>query len=287
MAASVRGGGKVSIANESVGSPSSSATKDISTSLPSLSPAFELLELPRDCLVRVLSALSAPDVCRMARVCRTLRAIADSNDLWASRLPSDAAFNPLWLSLPRKDLYFRLCAGLLRKDISQPYWMDPETGEGCFVKSARDLTIVWGDDPRYWRWESQPDSWFVDSAHLRDVCWFEVRGVFEGVFLPGTYTVSFRMKFADTSRGWGGAPVSLSLSTSNGHSVESQRFFHGMRNQGLANLAPLRQLLLHDGNRGWELEEWNSVGLCKDPAHEGHFIEIAELRRIPRASKQG
>ncbi|MCO5611392.1 hypothetical protein L7F22_065645 [Adiantum nelumboides] len=123
-----------------------------------------------------------------------------------------------------------------------PFWLDPETGEGCFVKSARDLNIVWGDDPRYWRWEAQPDSWFVESAFLRNVCWFEVHGAFQGVFLPGAYTVSFLMKFSEPIRGWAGAPVKFSLSTTTGHIVESQRFFSGQQNQGLSNLAPLRSL---------------------------------------------
>ncbi|MCO5583843.1 hypothetical protein L7F22_037758 [Adiantum nelumboides] len=205
-----------------------------------LSTAFQLLELPRDCLLRIFSALSAPDVCRVARVCRPLRDIADSDDVWSSRLPSNPAINTP--SLSRKDLYFRLSARLLRKDLSQPYWLDPETGEGCFVKSARDLDIVWGGDPRYWRWEPQSDSWFVESTLLHDVCWLEVRGSLQGVFLPGAYTVSFRMKLLDSQYGWALAPVKLFLSTSNGHSVESQRFFDGRRFQRLSNLAPLRSL---------------------------------------------
>ncbi|KAH7439272.1 hypothetical protein KP509_04G053200 [Ceratopteris richardii] len=31
---------------------------------------------------------------------------------------------------------------MTRKDPSQPYWLDPETGEGFIVKSARQLHIV-------------------------------------------------------------------------------------------------------------------------------------------------
>lgn len=104
---------------------------------------------------------------------------------------------------------------MLCKDFSLPYWLDLVTCEGnCFVKSARDLTITWGDNLRYWLWEPQPDSWFPDSACLQIVCWFEVHG----------------------------APVTLSLSTSNGQHTESQRFFSGKRTPLASKVAPLRSL---------------------------------------------
>ncbi|KAH7288333.1 hypothetical protein KP509_31G022200 [Ceratopteris richardii] len=62
---------------------------------------------------------------------------------------------------------------MTRKDLSQPYWLDPETGEGFFVKSARQLHIVWGDDMRYWHWASQPDSWFPERR-LPSYPWMEL-----------------------------------------------------------------------------------------------------------------
>lgn len=199
-----------------------------------------LLQLPTDCIVRVLSLLSVLDTCRVARVCSLLRAIADSDKIWLPRLPSNPAITPP--SFSKKDLYFRLRAGMLRKDFSQPYWLDPATGEGCFVKSARDLSIEWGDDPRNWLWKPQPNSWFPDSAYLHDVCWFQVRGEFESIFMPGTYTMSFRICFTDALHGWAEAPVKLFLSTSNGQHVESQRFFSGTRTPLASKVAPLRSL---------------------------------------------
>ncbi|KAH7431787.1 hypothetical protein KP509_08G066400 [Ceratopteris richardii] len=107
-----------------------------------------------------MSLLRASDFCRMARVCRRFRNLADSDEVWATLVPSDPA--PF---LSRKDLFFRELAGMTRKDPSQPYWLDPETGEGFFVKSARQLHIVWGDDMRYWHWASQPDSWFPERSN--------------------------------------------------------------------------------------------------------------------------
>eukprot|EP00250_Pteridium_aquilinum_P010416 c19371_g1_i1 orf=511-1386(-) len=228
---------------EEVGNAGGSSSADgisSSSSTGAAEGASWLLELPRDCLVRVLSFLSAVDVCGVARVCRVLRTLADSDEIWLSRLPSNPPINPP--SLSKKDLYFRLGAGMLRKDFSQPYWLDPHTGEGCFVKSARDLRIVWADDLSYWKWEQQPDSWFAESACLRNVCWFEVCGDFESVFMPGAYTVSFRIRFTNRLHGWAESPVKLSLSTSNGQHVESQRLFHGSQRPAASVIAPIRLL---------------------------------------------
>lgn len=204
-----------------------------------------LLDLPRDCLVRVVLFLCAVDACVVARVCRALRAVADSDDAWAPRLLSNAIIRSPIVILSKKDLYFRLRSGILRKDFCMPYWLDPATGEGCFVKSARALSIVWGDDERYWRWAPQPDSWFPEGACLENVCWLEVRGELEAVFMPGAYTVSFRVRFTDAFHGWTRSPVNFSLSTTDGQHVESQRFLQGVQTNiesRSVRVTPLRQL---------------------------------------------
>ncbi|KAH7276530.1 hypothetical protein KP509_39G010700 [Ceratopteris richardii] len=96
---------------------------------------------------------------------------------------------------------------------------------------------------RYWHWASQPDSWFPESAVLDRVCWFEVAGEFESMFLPGTYTVSFRVKLrVDPGRSWSRAPVKFYLSANNGQNVEVQRFFDDRKNGEITNLARLRRL---------------------------------------------
>lgn len=83
---------------------------------------------------------------------------------------------------------------------------------------------------------------FPESACLHNVCWFDIRGEFESVFLPGTYTLSFRITFTDALRGWAVVPVKLFFSTSNGEHVESQRFFSGKRTPLASKVAPLRSV---------------------------------------------
>uniref|UniRef100_A0A453FUT3 Uncharacterized protein n=2 Tax=Aegilops tauschii subsp. strangulata TaxID=200361 RepID=A0A453FUT3_AEGTS len=34
----------------------------------------------------------------------------------------------------------------------QSVWLDRETGTKCYMLSARNLFIVWGDTPQYWTW---------------------------------------------------------------------------------------------------------------------------------------
>ncbi|CAN1126075.1 F-box protein At2g02240 [Linum perenne] len=53
--------------------------------------------------------------------------------------------------------------------------MDKRNGKKCFMISARELRIEWGDTPEYWRWISLPESRFAEVAELVDVCWFEIR----------------------------------------------------------------------------------------------------------------
>jgi hypothetical protein len=42
-------------------------------------------------------------------------------------------------------------------------WLDRETGAKCYMLSARNLTIVWGDTPQYWTWIPLTDSRFARS----------------------------------------------------------------------------------------------------------------------------
>jgi hypothetical protein len=42
-------------------------------------------------------------------------------------------------------------------------WLDRETGAKCYMLSARDLFIVWGDTPQYWTWIPLAVSRFVPS----------------------------------------------------------------------------------------------------------------------------
>ncbi|PIN22305.1 hypothetical protein CDL12_04983 [Handroanthus impetiginosus] len=42
--------------------------------------------------------------------------------------------------------------------------------------AARELSIVWGDNPEYWQWICLPESRFSEVAELIDVCGLEIWG---------------------------------------------------------------------------------------------------------------
>jgi hypothetical protein len=39
--------------------------------------------------------------------------------------------------------------------------LEKKSGKKCYMLSARDLIIVWGDTPTYWKWNSDPSSRLV------------------------------------------------------------------------------------------------------------------------------
>ena len=44
--------------------------------------------------------------------------------------------------------------------VQQMVWVERSTAKVGYMLSARDLTITWGDDDRYWCWVSREDSRF-------------------------------------------------------------------------------------------------------------------------------
>lgn len=58
----------------------------------------------------------------------------------------------------------------------QSFSLDKVSGKKCYMLSARDLIIVWGDNPTYWRWTSEHNSRFVNlkflALHSHDTRYF-------------------------------------------------------------------------------------------------------------------
>ncbi|MQL91856.1 hypothetical protein Taro_024471 [Colocasia esculenta] len=75
------------------------------------------------------------------------------------------------------DLYLQLCNSILTDERRKRFMLERSTGKKCYVLSARDLDITWGNDQRYWRWESAPEnSRFSEVAKLLQVCWLNIAG---------------------------------------------------------------------------------------------------------------
>ncbi|KAL7089674.1 hypothetical protein ACP275_13G198600 [Erythranthe tilingii] len=122
-----------------------------------------------------------------------------------------------------KKLLEQLHAGVFLNQKRKKYWVDQESNHNCFILFARDLSITWGEDDRFWHWpllkESSDESLAV--AELLDVCWLEVHGKFEIANLsPGaTYEISFVVKLKDPAYGWEN-PVNLRLTLPDGSKQE-------------------------------------------------------------------
>ncbi|KAL4318888.1 hypothetical protein GQ457_18G010170 [Hibiscus cannabinus] len=139
---------------------------------------FHLSDLPQDCIAAVISLTSPRDACRLSLVSTTFKSVSESDAVWERFLPSGLNLIPSSLSCSsKKQLYLSLCENPLlihggRKSIQ----VERGSGKKVYMLSARDLSIVWGDTPTYWRWISIPDSRFEEVAELVNVCWLEIRG---------------------------------------------------------------------------------------------------------------
>ena len=78
--------------------------------------AGSLLDLPRDCLVRLISFLPPKEVCRVSSLCKTLRDIADSDDVWGDLVPiyPRPVAAPDRLVSEKKQTYFHLRSEVLQ-----------------------------------------------------------------------------------------------------------------------------------------------------------------------------
>ncbi|CAN4104559.1 unnamed protein product [Withania somnifera] len=141
--------------------------------------------LPEGCLSEILSFTSPVDTARVSASSKGFKSAAESDVVWEKFLPSDyqnivSKSNHLLSFSSKKELYFSLCdSPILTHGGKLSFSLDKRTGKKCFMVSARELAISWGDTPRYWAWSSHPDSRFSEVANLRFVCWLDLRGKIE------------------------------------------------------------------------------------------------------------
>ncbi|XP_062094702.1 uncharacterized protein PHLOEM PROTEIN 2-LIKE A4-like isoform X2 [Humulus lupulus] len=112
--------------------------------------------------------------------------------------------------------------GIFLNQKRQKYWIDKML-DNCFMVYARNLSITWGEDCRYWTWKQQKDKSdeLIDVARLIQVCWLEVNGKFDTRKLsPATlYEVAFVVMLDDCACGWS-CPVNVGLCLPNGSKQE-------------------------------------------------------------------
>ncbi|KAD7477437.1 hypothetical protein R6Q59_007208 [Mikania micrantha] len=145
--------------------------------------------LPEGFIANALARTSPRDVSTLSLVCSVFRSAAEWDAVWEKFLPQDyqkivassdggcgggGGSSKPW---SKKELYLRLCDNPVIIDGgNKSFWLHKLSGKKCYMLAARDLSIIWGDTPRYWRWISVPESRFDEVAELMSVCWLEVHG---------------------------------------------------------------------------------------------------------------
>ncbi|KAI0510240.1 hypothetical protein KFK09_010841 [Dendrobium nobile] len=170
----------------------------------------DIQRLPEECVSYAISFTSPRDACRSEAVSAEFRSAACSDNVWRSFLPSDYA-EMLARAVDRvefasmKHLYFRLCDPILIDGGKMGFFVDRDTGAKCFILPARELWIVWGGTPRYWRWVPHPESRFSEVAELLNVCWLEIRGKINCRMLSkcSNYSAYLIFKLSDSAWGFG------------------------------------------------------------------------------------
>ncbi|KFK33433.1 hypothetical protein AALP_AA5G012900 [Arabis alpina] len=145
--------------------------------------------LPEDCISMVISHTTPRDACVVSSVSKTVKSAALSDLVWEMFLPPEySSLIPL-RSMSKKEIYLSLADdSVLIDNGKKSFWLEKSSGKKCYMLSAMDLTIVWGDSPAYWQWVSLPESKFEKVAELCNVCWFEIRGKISCRMLSkGTY----------------------------------------------------------------------------------------------------
>ncbi|KAL6547944.1 hypothetical protein OROHE_009649 [Orobanche hederae] len=170
--------------------------------------------LPEDCIATALSLTSPKDACRLSAVASTFRSASQSDAVWDRFLPSDyrdiiaravdGGDSLLAKFHSKKDLFLYLCDHpIVIDDGRKSFQLEKMSGKICYMLSARDLYIVWGDTPQYWRFINLPESRFQEVAELIDVCWFEIRGKIKVSMLSAGISYAAYLVFTCKSRLYG------------------------------------------------------------------------------------
>ncbi|XP_047159429.1 F-box protein PP2-B10-like [Vigna umbellata] len=167
---------------------------------------MEFQGLPEGCIALILSRTTPVDACRFSLVSKLFNSAAGSDAVWECFLPSDYLSIISECSLPnypsKKALYLALADHpVIIDEGKKSFQLEKKSGKKCYMLAARALSIVWGGTEQYWNWTTDPDSRFPEVAELRDVCWLEIRGVFNTLTLsPDTqYAAYFVFKMINPS----------------------------------------------------------------------------------------
>ncbi|KAK9062820.1 hypothetical protein SSX86_020010 [Deinandra increscens subsp. villosa] len=186
--------------------------------------------LPEGFIANALARTSPRDVCTLSLVSSVFQSAAEWDAVWEKFLPPDypkilAAADDGGSSSrfgSKKEIYLRLCDyPVIIDGGNKSFWLHKLSGKKCYMLAARDLSIIWGDTPIYWRWTSVPESRFAEVAELLRVCWLEVHGRIDTSLLSidTLYAAYLVYKSTPHTYGFGYHPAEVSVHLSG---VENQ-----------------------------------------------------------------
>ena len=163
------------------------------------------------------------------------------------------------------------------------FWLEKRSGKKCFMLSARDLAIIWGSTPRYWRWFSVPESRFSEIAYLNDVCWLEIKGVINACMLSPRTNYAAYLVFNLKTNSYGFEDVVVKSSIKIGDETTARRSYLKRRMRHRRELHSAEERIPYPTQRkdGWleiELGEFLSKG--------GEDIEV-EITQLGSHWKRG
>lgn len=166
--------------------------------------------LPEGCISDIISVTSPRDASRFAAISKTFNTAADSDAVWERFLPSDyreiiaRAVSHVGFD-SKKQLYLFLSDSHILLDHGRlAFKLDKESGKKCYMLGARDLSIAWQDDTRYWEWGHVPGgSRFAEVGILKEVWWLDIRGIIDSALLSqkSTYVAYLVYQITRGSRG--------------------------------------------------------------------------------------
>ncbi|CAL0311206.1 unnamed protein product [Lupinus luteus] len=137
--------------------------------------------LPNDCLEHILSLTCPQDVCKFSLISSIMQSMADSDVVWEKFLPFNyqeivSRLVESFSCSSKKELFVMLCKPQLIDDGTKMFSIEKKTGKICYLLSAKELSIAWGDNPLCWSWKPVQGSRFLEGVELITMNWLEIEG---------------------------------------------------------------------------------------------------------------
>nr|GEV02562.1 hypothetical protein [Tanacetum cinerariifolium] len=172
--------------------------------------AASISVLPEGCISDIISLTSPRDASRAAAISKTFNTAADSDAVWEQFLPPDyrhviaRVVSPVVFET-KKELYMYLSQSslVLLDRGTLGFKLDMDSGKTCYMLGAKDLSIAWHDDTRYWERAHVPESRFAEVAILRQVWWLDICGRIPSMMLSpkSTYVAYLVFRITRDSMG--------------------------------------------------------------------------------------